>query len=178
MKKDDNISTEASGDDFAGVDPGNTSARVSNKIIESPFYLFILTIVSIFSAETIVMMILSLLPKVSIIEEALFDALLLQFIVFPVLYVFVFKPLLIHINERKRVESDREKLILELKASLDKIKTLRGMLPICASCNKIRDDQGYWNKVADYISAYSEVKFTHGFCPECAEKLYSRFYKK
>ncbi len=61
----------------------------------------------------------------------------------------------------------REKLILELQEALANIKTLKGLLPMCAWCKKIRDDQGYWNKVESYIRDHSDVSFTHGICPDC-----------
>lgn len=51
-------------------------------------------------------------------------------------------------------------------------KTLKGFLPICASCKKIRDDQGYWNQIESYIMDHSEAEFSHGICPECVNKLY------
>jgi len=60
----------------------------------------------------------------------------------------------------------------ELKEALDEIKTLRGILPICASCKKIRDDKGYWQQIESYISRHSEALFSHGICPECVRKLY------
>ena len=60
----------------------------------------------------------------------------------------------------------------ELRRALENVKILSGFLPICASCKKIRDDEGYWQRVEEYISAHSEVVFSHGICPECAEKLY------
>ncbi len=60
----------------------------------------------------------------------------------------------------------------ELKESLAKVKQLNGLLPICSSCKKIRDDQGYWNSVETYISRHAEVDFTHSMCPECAAKYY------
>jgi hypothetical protein len=52
---------------------------------------------------------------------------------------------------------------------------LSGMLPICSYCKKIRDDQGYWSQIESYISRHSEAEFTHGMCPDCAEKLFSEF---
>lgn len=58
----------------------------------------------------------------------------------------------------------------ELEAALAKVKTLSGMLPICASCKKIRDDKGYWTQIESYIRHHSEAEFSHGFCPECARK--------
>ena len=53
------------------------------------------------------------------------------------------------------------------------VKTLSGLLSICACCNKVRDDKGYWNQIESYISEYSEMKFSHGFCPTCMKKLYA-----
>jgi hypothetical protein len=77
-----------------------------------------------------------------------------------------------NITERKQVEKERENLITKLQDALAKIKTLRGLLPICSSCKKIRDDKGYWNQIESYISDHSEAEFTHGICPKCAKKLY------
>ena len=65
-----------------------------------------------------------------------------------------------------------------LREALAKIKTLHGLIPICASCKKIRDDKGYWNSVESYIRERSEAEFTHGICPECSEKLYPGLIKK
>jgi hypothetical protein len=76
------------------------------------------------------------------------------------------------ITERKQVEKDREKLIKELQGALKKVKTLSGLLPICSSCKKIRDDKGYWNQIDSYIRDHSEVEFSHGICPDCVKKLY------
>jgi len=76
------------------------------------------------------------------------------------------------ITLRKRIEEERRKLTLDLQDALAKIKRLRGLLPICASCKKIRDDKGYWNQLEDYISEHSEAEFTHGVCPECLKNLY------
>jgi YesN/AraC family two-component response regulator len=73
-------------------------------------------------------------------------------------------------DERHREE--REKMITELQDALAKIRRLSGMLPICSSCKKIRDDKGYWKMIEDYISEHSEAEFTHGICPECMKKLY------
>jgi hypothetical protein len=64
----------------------------------------------------------------------------------------------------------------ELQAALAKGKILSGLLPICASCKKIRDDKGYWQQVEIYIQDHSEAEFTHGFCPDCLAKLYPDYY--
>ncbi len=78
------------------------------------------------------------------------------------------------ISERKQLEADREQLITDLTAALDQVKTLQGLLPICASCKKIRDDKGYWNQIEHYLRQHSDVKFSHGLCPDCLESLYGR----
>jgi len=76
------------------------------------------------------------------------------------------------ITERRQIEEGREKLIRDLREAIENIKTLKGLLPICASCKKIRDDKGYWNQIETYIATHSEAEFSHGLCPVCAEKLY------
>jgi response regulator RpfG family c-di-GMP phosphodiesterase len=68
-------------------------------------------------------------------------------------------------------ERQQEKLIEELQAALGEIKTLKGFIPICASCKKIRDDEGYWNQLEAYLSKHTDAIFSHGLCPGCAEKL-------
>ena len=80
------------------------------------------------------------------------------------------------IGDRKRAEAEREKLIAELQDALQRIKTLGGLLPICASCKKIRDDRGYWTQVEDYIREHTEAEFSHSVCPECLKKLYPKYY--
>jgi len=80
------------------------------------------------------------------------------------------------ITQRKQTEEERERLVAELREALDKIKTLRGLIPICASCKKIRDDKGYWNQVESYVSEHSLAEFSHGICPDCAKKLYPEYY--
>jgi len=72
----------------------------------------------------------------------------------------------------------RETLIPDLQEALNRIKTLKGLLPICAACKKIRDDQGYWSHIESYIRQHSEAEFTHGICPSCAQKLYPKDYAK
>ncbi len=81
------------------------------------------------------------------------------------------------ITERKQIEGEREKLILELQEALAKIKTFKGVLHICVFCKKIRDDKGHWHQIDVYIRDHSEVEFSHGFCHECAKNFYSEFYK-
>ena len=79
------------------------------------------------------------------------------------------------VTDRYQTEAERDQLIQELQQALASVKSLSGLLPICASCKKIRDDQGYWEQVEAYISSHSEATFTHGLCPECFHKLYPEF---
>ena len=82
------------------------------------------------------------------------------------------------IGERKRAEEERERLIGKLQEALAKVKTLSGLLPICASCKRIRNDQGYWQQIEAYIRDHSEAEFSHSVCPECSEKLYPELFRK
>jgi hypothetical protein len=79
------------------------------------------------------------------------------------------------ITQRRAAEIARENLIRELQQALENIKTLRGLLPICASCKRIRDDKGYWNKIEAYISQHTDVDFSHGLCPDCIRNLYPEY---
>jgi PAS domain S-box-containing protein len=81
------------------------------------------------------------------------------------------------ISIRKRAEKRLQKESDKLKQALAKVKRLSGMLPICASCKKIRDDSGYWNQIEEYIESNSDAEFSHGICPECARKLYPELYE-
>ena len=82
-----------------------------------------------------------------------------------------------NITDLKRAESEKAKLVADLTEALAQVKKLSGFLPICASCKKIRDDQGYWQQVEEYIRERSEAEFSHSICPECAKKLYPDLYK-
>jgi len=82
------------------------------------------------------------------------------------------------ISDRKSAEQERERLVEELRDAMGKIKTLRGLLPMCAWCAKVRDDDGYWKKVETYIQEHSEASCTHGICPECLKKFDPESYKE
>jgi PAS domain S-box-containing protein len=75
------------------------------------------------------------------------------------------------ITERKQTEKERERLITELQQALSDVKTLSGLLPICAWCKKVRDDKGYYHQIEAYLTHHSGAKFTHGICPDCAGKF-------
>jgi hypothetical protein len=78
----------------------------------------------------------------------------------------------VDITRRKQMELEKETLIGKLQSALARVKTLRGLVPICASCKKIRDDKGFWHQVEAYIRDHSEAEFSHSVCPDCAELLY------
>ena len=76
------------------------------------------------------------------------------------------------IESEIRARNEKEDLIGELKTALAEIRNLKGIIPICASCRKVRDDRGSWNRLEIYISEHSDAEFSHGLCPECAGRLY------
>ncbi len=77
-----------------------------------------------------------------------------------------------HVDRRKRAEDARERMIVELRASLRKVKRLSGLLPICSICKQIRDDKGYWKQIEEYIEDHSEAEMSHSICPGCAKIYY------
>jgi methyl-accepting chemotaxis protein len=81
-------------------------------------------------------------------------------------------------ESRKQAEQEQSRLIEELRRTLGEVKTLRGLLPICASCKKIRRDQGSWQQIESYIREHSEAEFSHGLCPECAKELYPEYWDR
>jgi PAS domain-containing protein len=83
-----------------------------------------------------------------------------------------FTTIALDITAQKQALNNQQKLISELQETLKKVKTLSGLLPICANCKKIRDDQGYWNQLEAYFSKHTDLLFSHGLCPDCMAKLY------
>jgi len=80
-------------------------------------------------------------------------------------------------NEKlSSLSAEQTTLIVKLQDALAKIKTLRGMLPICASCKKVRDDKGYWSQIEVYVRDHSDAEFSHGLCPDCAKKYYKKYF--
>jgi PAS domain S-box-containing protein len=76
------------------------------------------------------------------------------------------------ISKRVKTEQEKATLIKKLQETLSELRTLSALLPICASCKKIRDDKGYWNQIDSYIQEHSDATFSHSMCPECSDKLY------
>jgi PAS domain S-box-containing protein len=76
------------------------------------------------------------------------------------------------ITERKAAEAERDRLILELQEAVGRVRSMSGLLPICASCRKIRDEQGGWHNLEAYILRHTDADFSHGICPDCRRDLY------
>lgn len=82
------------------------------------------------------------------------------------------------VEERRSVQISNEQLISELRKATAEVKTLSGLLPVCASCKQVRDDQGYWSQLETYLKKHTEISFSHGLCQDCAHKLYPEYYVK
>jgi PAS domain S-box-containing protein len=83
------------------------------------------------------------------------------------------KGIVFDISDRKRLERERETLITELRQRLAEIKALKGIIPVCVHCRKMRDDEGYWRQVDEYIRTETDADASHGICPDCAEAYYA-----
>lgn len=86
----------------------------------------------------------------------------------------VLKGIVQDITERKKQENEQKRLMTELQEAFARIKTLSGLIPICANCKRIRDDRGYWQRIERYIEERSQAEFTHSLCPDCEQKLYAK----
>jgi PAS domain S-box-containing protein len=84
----------------------------------------------------------------------------------------IWSGIMLDVSERKFAELERNQLYEELKQVVSELKVLKGIIPICSYCKKIRDDKGFWNQVESYISKHSEADLSHSICPECAKRLY------
>ncbi len=86
--------------------------------------------------------------------------------------IFGARNLLGNLRARRQAEAEREQLIAKLQEALANVKTLTGLIPICSSCKKVRDDRGYWTQLETYLAQHSEAEFSHGLCLDCMRKLY------
>jgi hypothetical protein len=107
------------------------------------------------------------IPRLGRVGDAVVDSLLLSAIVTPFVVLLL--------KQRRRAELEREAVIQELQHALAKVRTLSGLLPICANCKKIRDDGGYWSRIEVYVRDHSDAEFSHSLCPPCARTLYGEF---
>lgn len=82
------------------------------------------------------------------------------------------------VTERVQAEREREKLIVELQEAMERITTLKGLLPICAHCKNILNEDGHWQQVEAYVTDHSKAQFSHGICPDCVEKHYPELHQE
>lgn len=157
----------------AGAKPGEacSAAPATSRLIYKPHYLLLLTTATIFVAEFMVMLVLYYLPTLCTLGNAVIDAVVLTLTVFPSLYYFLLKPMQLHIQHRMEAEAEKDRLIVELQRALDEVKTLRGIVPMCAWCKSVRNDNGYWQQVEDYMSSQTGTEFSHGICPKCLDRV-------
>jgi hypothetical protein len=139
-------------------EPGN-KVPYKGAVFTRPAHFIALSLLVIFIADAMVVFILDEFPKLDLYAGALLDSALLSVIIFPLLYLLLFRPLYL------MVRSYRE--------ALQEVKTLRGLIPICMKCKKIRlpdhdeYDQKSWQNIETYIQEHSDTEFSHGLCPEC-----------
>jgi len=107
----------------------------------------------------------------------LFDGVLLCLILTPLLLKFVYLPMKNNLGELEKSRQELKDTIKELAVTLTEVKQLRGIIPICASCKKIRNDEGLWQQIEAYIEEHSEADFSHSMCPECAKSFYEELKK-
>jgi hypothetical protein len=136
------------------------------------------TAAAIFISELLVMILLPYLPPLGCYRLAFIDSVLLSIIAFPTLYFLVFRPMRLHIDQRRQAEAEKDALITELRKALVEVRTLQGIIPICTSCKNIRDDDGYWHQVEAYVSSHSNALFSHSICPQCTKRLYPEYAVK
>ena len=80
----------------------------------------------------------------------------------------IWSGVILDVTHKKEAEDERDRLLSELQRALAEVKTLKGIIPICSYCKKVRDDEGFWNQVEAYISRHSQAEWSHGICPDCA----------
>lgn len=150
--------------------PAHPAGPGTKSLVYKPRYLLLLITATIFVAELMVMLVFYYLPTLCTLGNAVIDAIVLTLTVFPSLYYFLLKPMQLHIQHRMEAEAEKDRLIVELQRALDEVKTLRGIVPMCAWCKSVRDDNGYWQQVEDYMSSQTGAEFSHGICPNCLDK--------
>jgi len=149
------------------------------EIVMAPFYLIPISCAAWFGSRTygLILSVLSVLTiaAASFMAGNKFSHLLID--VWNLLMYFGFFSIFtIVLAILKKDIDERRRLIAELQQTLGEVKQLSGLLPVCASCKKIRDDNGDWKQMESYFSDHSEVLFSHGICPECIERLYPEQY--
>lgn len=149
-------------------------ASSRDRLQDNPILRLVAVLVAISLGEYGIMVFLEHFAPSIAPHERLFDALTIGVLAFPVLVFLVIRPLQQQIAKRARTEKALRETIEALDKASAEVRYLRGLLPICASCKRIRDDGGAWTQIEQYIAANSEASFTHSICPDCAQALYPR----
>ncbi len=131
--------------------------------IRRPKILLTTALVIIFVTEATVMFVISLLPPMSLLGQALFNAILLALLLFPIMYFMMYRPM------------SRE--VLELTDAMARIKTLEGIVPICMHCHKMRTNKDVWERLEVYLAEHSQAQLSHSLCPECRDEHYSDLFE-
>ena len=152
------------------------------KRIYSALKVFWIIIVSVLIVETFLMSVVHFNGMDIMTSEthrifALIDGILLCLILTPLLLRYVYFPLKGNIEELDKTKNGLEKTIAELKAARAEVKELRGIIPICTTCKKIRDDKGLWQQLEAYLHEHSDADFSHTMCYDCAESFYKELEK-
>ncbi len=152
------------------------------KNITSPLKVFWVIIISVLVAETFLMLILQF-EGVSHMDTIihnyfiLLDGVLLCLILTPLLLRFVYKPMKDTAKGIDEARRELENKVQELAEAFTEVKQLRGIIPICSSCKKIRNDGGLWEQVEAYIEEHSDADFSHSMCPDCTKSFYEELEK-
>ncbi len=146
---------------------------------QSALKVFWIIIISVLIAETLIMSMPQFIDMASMTIAThnyliLLDGVLLCFILTPLLLKFVYLPMRDNIKELEETRQELKGTIQELAVALTEVKQLRGIIPICASCKKIRNDGGLWQQVEAYIEEHSDADFSHSMCPDCAAHVYEK----
>ena len=128
----------------------------------------LITFLSILASVSITVISILIVYDASGLSLGIVLSVLLPGIATPIV-AYLFFQLLAQVDQ---AQHEKEAVILELQEALTNVKRLSGLLPICASCKKIRDDGGYWHQVEVYIHTHTEADFSHSICPDCTQKLY------
>ena len=152
-----------------------SSDSTSSSTATSPGRLLLITAASIFVCEAALMVVLAMLPEMPSLVLAALDATFLSVLVFPLLFLLVYRPVRRHILQREHSNAEKEAAVLSLRKAFDEIDSLRGLLTICAHCKKIQDEEGEWQDVETYVRRHSEADFSHAICPECSEQMLKEY---
>lgn len=128
----------------------------------------LITFLAVFISVSITVISILIVYDASVLPFGIALSMLLPGTIAPIIAYFFFR-LLAQVEQARR---EKELAILELQDALANVKRLSGLLPICASCKKIRDDEGYWHQVEIYIHTHTEADFSHSICPDCVQTLY------